>query len=207
MTSLNGFDTGTTPAARADAPARVRRRLLLAAAVAGVTGPALLAPGAASAQAGALERQVKAAYLYKFAGFVEWPEGSFAHADSPLLIGVAGADALADQLELTVAGRNAGGHPLQVKRVRKGDSLAGLHMLFLGAVDKAQLPDLLATCQNQSVLTVSDSEEVHAQGSIIHFVIADDKLRFEVALKQALAAHIKISARMLSAAYRVQGAI
>ncbi|HJV03304.1 MAG TPA: YfiR family protein [Burkholderiaceae bacterium] len=206
MTSLNGFDTGTTPAARADAPAHPRRRRLLAAAVAGMAGAAL-APGAASAQAGALERQVKAAYLYKFAGFVEWPEGSFARPDSPLVIGVASADALADQLELTVAGRNAGGHPLQVKRVHKGDALTGLHMLFVGAVDKAQLPDLLAACQSQSVLTVSDSEEVHALGSIIHFIIADDKLRFEVALKQALASHIKISARMLSAAYRVQGAI
>lgn len=202
MTSLNGFDTGTTPAACPRACAGPRRRALLAA-----MAMALLAPAVALPQAGALERQVKAAYLYKFAGFVEWPEGSFARPDSPLMIGVAGADALADQLELTVAGRNAGGHPLQVKRVRKGDALAGLHILFVGAMDKGQLQDLLAASQNQAVLTVSDSEEAHALGSIINFVIADDKLRFEVALKQALASHIKISARMLSAAYRVQGAI
>jgi hypothetical protein len=202
MTLLNGFDTETIPAARADAPTRPRRRLLLAAA-----GAMLLPPAAALAQTGALERQVKAAYLYKFAGFVEWPEGSFARPDSPLVIGVAGADALADQLEQTVAGRSAGGHPLQVKRLHKGEALAGVQILFVGAVDKGQLQELLASGQSQSVLTVSDSEEVHAQGSIINFVVADDKLRFEVALKQALAARIKISARMLSAAYRVQGAI
>lgn len=202
MTSLNGFETGTTPPACAGAPARPRRRLLLAAA-----GAALCAPGATLAQAGVLEREVKAAYLYKFASFVEWPEGSFARPDSPLLIGVAGADALADQLDRMVAGRSAGGHPLQVKRMRKGEPPAGLHMLFVGAVDKAQLQDWLAACQSQAVLTVSDSEEAHALGSIINFVIADDRLRFEVALRQALAAHIRISARMLSAAYRVQGAI
>ncbi|MBA5689793.1 YfiR family protein [Rugamonas apoptosis] len=202
MTLLNGFDTGATPGACAGASARARRRLLLAA-----LGVAWLVPAVAQSPAGALERQVKAAYLYKFAGFVEWPDGSFARPDSPLVIGVAGADALADQLELTVAGRNAGGHPLQVKRVRKGEPLAGVHILFMGAMDKAQAQDLLAASQSQSVLTVSDSEEAHALGSIIHFVIADDKLRFEVALKQALAARIKISARMLSAAYRVQGAI
>lgn len=200
MTLLNGFDTGMIPAARADAPARPRRRLLLAAA-----GVMLLLPGAAWPQPGALERQVKAAYLYKFAGFVEWPDGSFSRPDSPLVIGVAGADALADQLEQTVAGRSAGGHPLQVKRLRNGEPLAGIHVLFVGTVDKAQLQDWLASSQSQAVLTVSDSEEVHALGSIVNFVVADDRLRFEVALKQAMAARIKISARMLSAAYRVQG--
>lgn len=202
MTLLNGFDTGMIPAARADAPARPRRRLLLTAA-----GAVLLLPAAALAQPGTLERQVKAAYLYKFAGFVEWPDGSFARPDSALVIGVAGADALADQLEQTVAGRSAGGHPLQVRRLHKGEPLAGIHILFVGTVDKAQLQDWLASGQSQAVLTVSDSEEAHALGSMINFVIADDKLRFEVALKQAMAARIKISARMLSAAYRVQGAI
>lgn len=202
MTLLNDFDTGMIPAARADAPAWPRRRLLLTAA-----GAVLLLPAAALAQPGTLERQVKAAYLYKFAGFVEWPDGSFARPDSALVIGVAGADALADQLEQTVAGRSAGGHPLQVKRLHKGEPLAGIHILFVGTVDKAQLQDWLASGQSQAVLTVSDSEEAHALGSMINFVIADDKLRFEVALKQAMAARIKISARMLSAAYRVQGAI
>jgi hypothetical protein len=202
MTSLNGFDTGTTPPACAGAPARGRRRLLLAAA-----GVALWLARASRARAGALERQVKAAYLVKFATFVEWPEGCFSRPDSALLIGVAGDDALADQLESTVAGRAAGGHPLRVRRVRMGEPPTGLHMLFVGEVDKTRLPDLLAACQSQSVLTVSDSEEAHALGSIIRFVVADDKLRFEVGLKQALAARIKISARMLSAAYRVQGAI
>lgn len=202
MTLLNDFDTGMIPAARADAPARPGRRLLLTAA-----GALLLLPAAALPQPGTLERQVKAAYLYKFAGFVEWPDGSFARPDSALVIGVAGADALADQLEQTVAGRSAGAHPLQVRRLRKGEPLAGIHILFVGTVDKAQLQDWLASGQSQAVLTVSDSEEAHALGSMINFLIADDKLRFEVALKQAMAARIKISARMLSAAYRVQGAI
>lgn len=181
---------------------RVTRRRLLAGALAGAL--LLLAPPALSQQ-DALERQVKAAYLYKFAGFIEWPEGSFARPDSPLLIAVAGADPLAEQLELTVAGRSVNGHPLQVKKLRAGESPAGIHILFLGALDKTQLQDLLAAGHSQPMLTVSDSEEARALGSIIHFLMADDKLRFEVALKQAGAARIKISARLLSAAYRVQG--
>lgn len=151
-----------------------------------------------------LERQVKAAYLYKFAGFVEWPEGSFARPDAPVVIGVAGADALADQLEQTVAGHTANGRPLLVKRVKRGDSLAGIHMLFIASQDRALAQELLAASRGQPVLTVTDADETYGLGSMINFVIADERLRFEVSLKHAVAARLKISARMLSAAYRVQ---
>lgn len=160
----------------------------------------------AQAQEAPLMRQVKAAYLYKFASFVEWPEGSFVRPDSPLVIGVMGADALADQLEQTVAGHSANGRPLQVKKLRKTDAPGSVHILFLGALDKASLQEVIAATRNQPLLTVSDNEEAHAMGSIVNFVLADDRLRFEVALKPAALARIRISARMLSAALKVQGA-
>lgn len=166
---------------------------------------AALWPLFAQAQANnALERQVKAAYLYKFAGFVEWPEGSFTRPDSAVVIGVAGADALAEQLEQTVAGHTANGRPLQVRRVKRGDSLAGIHMLFVAAQDKALAQDLLTASRGQPVLTVTDADETFGLGSMINFVIADERLRFEVSLRPAQASRLKISARMLSAAYRVQ---
>lgn len=158
----------------------------------------------AHAQGTLLERQVKAAYLYKFAGFVEWPEGSFARPDSPLVIGVMAADALAEQLEQVVAGHAVNGHPLLVKKLRKGEALVNVHMLFLGALDKAALQEVMATSRDQPLLTVSDSQEVYAMGCIINFVVADERLRFEVALKPAAGARLRISARMLSAAYKVQ---
>jgi hypothetical protein len=158
----------------------------------------------AHAEGTLLERQVKAAYLYKFAGFVEWPEGSFARPDSPLVIGVMAADALAEQLEQIVAGHAVNGHPLLVKKLRKGEALVNMHMLFLGALDKAALQEVMAASRDQPLLTVSDSQEVYAMGCIINFVVADERLRFEVALKPAAGARLRISARMLSAAYKVQ---
>jgi len=167
----------------------------------------LLAMACAVARAeapGLQERQVKAAYLYKFAGFVEWPEGSFAQPDSPLLIGVAGDTALADQLELSVAGHSVSGHNVQVKKVRRGEPLAGLHVLYLGGQDKLPLQEMLAASRGLALLTVSDSDEVHAMGSMINFVVTEDRVRFDVALKPVAQAHIRISARMLLAAYRVQ---
>jgi YfiR/HmsC-like len=164
-----------------------------------------MACAAARAQApGLQERQVKAAYLYKFAGFVDWPDGSFERPDSPLLIGVAGDAALAEQLELSVAGHSVNGRVVQVKKVRRGEPLAGLHMLYLGGLDKALAQEMLVASRGLALLTVSDSDEVHAMGSMINFVMAGDRMRFDVALKPVAQAHIRISARMLLAAYRVQ---
>ena len=162
--------------------------------------------GAALAQNTPLERQVKAAYLYKFAGFVEWPEGSFTRPDAPLLIGVAGNDALAEQAEQMVAGRSVNGHPIVVRKLRRGDALAGLHILFVGALERPATAELLAAARGQSLLTVTDSDDAAALGSMVNFVVADDKLRFEVALKAVAAGRLRISARMLAAAYKVQGA-
>lgn len=165
----------------------------------------LLALCCAGASADApLERQVKAAYLYKFATFVEWPEGSFARPDSPLVIGVHGDEQLAAQVEQTVAGRAVNGHALVVKRLKRGDALNGVHILFTGAADRSGAAGMLAAARGQQCLTVSDAEDGLSLGSMINFKVAEDKLRFEVAMRQVNLTQLKISARMLAAAWRVQ---
>ncbi len=160
-----------------------------------------LVAGAACAQPGRVEVQVKAAYLYKFAGFVDWPATAFAKPDSPLLIGVAGNDELAVQLEQVVAGRSVGGHPLAVRRVQRGEPLAGLHVLYDAGADGAAL---LAGARGLPLLTVSDTNE-HLPG-MIRFLVVEERLRFEVALAQVGPSGLKISARLLAAALRVTGA-
>lgn len=160
----------------------------------------------ALAETGALERQVKAAYLVRFGAFVEWPEGTFAAADTPLQIGVAGNEALAEQVDLMAAGRNAAGRPVVVRRIRKGDALTGLHILFIGSADRAAMAEMLAATRGHALLTVSDSDEGAALGSMVNFVVAGERLRFEVALNQVSASHLRISARMLAVAHKVVGA-
>ena len=155
----------------------------------------------------ALERQVKAAYLFKFGGFVEWPETSFTRPDSPLLIGVAGSEPLADELERMVAGRNVNGHPVKVRRVQPGDALADLHILFVdSSVERAAMSAMLAVARNYPLLTVSDAPDALAQGCMINFLVADDKLRFDIALRYVAPSRLRISARMLAVAHKVQGA-
>jgi hypothetical protein len=173
------------------------RRLLAAVLVQAVLLCAL-APQARAADA--LELQVKAAYLYKFASYVEWPEGAFPQPGSPVVLGIAYDNALADQLERMVAGRSVNGHGLVVRRLHRGDSLAGIHVLFVGAGGNG---DLLAAARGQPVLTVTDTQDAFSQGSMINFLVAEDRLRFEIALKPASLARLRISARLLALATRV----
>lgn len=180
---------------------RVSRRL-----AAGCLALTLLAAAGLARPQAPLESEIKAAYLYKFATFVEWPEGSFARPDSVLQIGVAGNDALAEHLARTVGGRSVNGHAVAIRKVRRGESLAGLHILFVGARDRASIGDYLQSARGQSVLTVTDTDEALALGSMVNFVIDGQRLRFEVALDHVAPSRLRISARMLAAALRVEGA-
>jgi hypothetical protein len=162
-----------------------------------------LAQGADNADA---ERQVKAAYLYKFGSYVEWPERAFARADSPLQIGVMGADALADELTQLTAGRTVNGRQVTVKKLRRDDSTSGINVLFIGRSIGARTADILAAARGQPMLTVTESDDALGLGSMINFVAVDGKVRFEVAPRAAGQSNLSISARLLAAAYKVAGA-
>ena len=181
--------------------ARMSRRV-----AAGCLALCLMAAAGLARPQAPLESEVKAAYLYKFATFVEWPEGSFAGPDSVLQIGVAGNDALAERLARIVGGRKVNGHAVAIRKVRRGEPTAGLHILFVGTSDRAAIGDHLNAARGQSVLTVTDTDEALALGSMVNFVVTGQRLRFEVALDHVAPSRLRISARMLAAALRVEGA-
>lgn len=164
-----------------------------------------LAPATAAAQdaARAAEVRIKAAFLYKFCDFVEWPPAAFAAPDAAFTIGVLGADALADELAAVVARRSVHGRPVVVRKLRRGAPLAGLHMLFVGGSDGARLPEALAGARGRPTLTVTEAEDDGDPGSVINFVLVADKVRFDVALPPAEAGGLRISARLLAVARRV----
>jgi hypothetical protein len=158
---------------------------------------------AAQADNRAAEVQIKAAFLYKFGDFVQWPPAAFARPDAPFAIGVLGADDLAAALEQLVAGRTVQGHPIAVRRLKRGEALAGLHVLFIGQGESARLAETLAAAKGQAVLTVTESENALASGSMINFVAEDQRVRFDVALPSAERGQLKISSRLLAVARRV----
>ena len=149
----------------------------------------------------ASEAGVKGAYLYKFAGYVEWPPEALGAADAPFTIGVAGADDVAAELERIVPGRTLHGHRAVVRRLREGEAIAGMQMLFVGR--GGDLQAILRRAQQPGLLVVTDSERGLEPGSAINFVLAAEHVGFEVSVEAAERNGLRISSRMLNVARRV----
>jgi hypothetical protein len=152
------------------------------------------------------QQQLEAAYLYKFGGYVTWPDKAFAKADSPIVIGVVDADRLADDLTNLVAGRTIAGRPVAVKRVHAEDSLAGVHILFLGGVGSAQAAGLFESARGRPILVVTEGGDGLARGAAVSFVVVDERVRFDVSLDAVQDSGLKLSALLLSVAHEVRGA-
>lgn len=159
----------------------------------------------AADDAGMLEQRIKAAFLYKFAGYVEWPAASFARPETPVTIGVIGNEPLAVELVQAVTGRTVNDRSVTVKRLRSGESLAGIHILFIGRDESARLAQLAQTASTRSILTVTESDGALARGSVINFVLTDGRVRFEIALDSAEKSGLKLSSRLLAVAQQVTG--
>lgn len=161
-------------------------------------------PGLAWGQAESLsiEYQVKAAFVCKFASYVEWPVQSFEKQDSPVTIGVFGSDAVYAEMVRTAAGQQAAeGRPFVVRKLAPGDSLAGIHIVYVARSHASRLGEVLMGTKGQPTLTVSESEET--AGAVINFVVVNDKVRFDISLPTAESSNLKISARLLAVARRV----
>ena len=154
------------------------------------------------AQVEAPEYEVKAAFLYQFANYVEWPTETFNDQDGPLVFGILDADEVAEFLEQMVAGRTIKGREILVRRLQTEDSLSGLHVLFVGRAGGSRVESILAEASSMSVLTVTETPP-HPLGSVINFEIVDNRVRFDIALMPAEQGNLRISSRLLQVAQRV----
>lgn len=187
---------------------RVRRRFAAGAlAVAALTLMGLARAGEPGGQGGqgaaGLERKVKAAFLYKFLGYTEFPASAFADPAAPVTIGVVGADELAAELSRIVNGRSIQTRPIAVKVFREGEAPTGVHLLFVGGSDSARVRSVLKSAEPAPILLVSEAENGLQQGSVINFKIVDERVRFDVSLEAADKHSIKLSSRLLTVANHV----
>ena len=188
----------------ASSASRLLRRsivLLCVALLAWVPGQPAIAQ--APEDASSIEYRVKAAYLYRFAGYVGWPPSAFVRPDAPVTIAVMGAEGLATELEQVVIGRTVSDRTVAVKRIKPGDSLTGVNVLFVSKNETTQLAQLTQAAQTRSILTVTESAGALRQGSVINFTVADQRVRFEISLDAAEKNGIKLSSRLLAVAQQV----
>jgi len=149
------------------------------------------------------EYQVKAAYLFNFLKFVEWPGDAPADSHGRWVIGIVGDNPLGAELAQIISGKFFQGHDLEVKRFQPGEDLHACHILFIGASEKKRLPSILAALSGSSVLTVADMDHFIESGGMIQFVIEDKRVRFAIDVGASSRARLKVSSKLLSLARTV----
>lgn len=169
--------------------------ILLALLVAALVGGGISPAEAASPPP--LESQVKAAFLYQFTKFVEWPPQAL--RDNTIIIGVLGDSPVADALA-AIEGQEAKGRTVVVKRFKGLDELEFAHILFLSPDAAGHLKEIQKRLEHSSTLLVSDVEGFARSGGMINFIMVGNKIRFEINVEAAEQARLRISSQLLKLA-------
>ena len=150
------------------------------------------------------ESRVKAAYLYNFAKFVEWPSGAFRNPDDPAVICVVGDERTSDVLEPAVSGKKANGRPVEARRPHSSAEFKSCHVLFIGFSDKERIAQSLQGLQRSSILTVGQSDQFIPLGGMINLALNHATIELEIDPEASNAVGLKISSRLLVVARLVK---
>jgi hypothetical protein len=145
---------------------------------------------------------VKAAFLHRFASYVEWPPEAV--GDGPFVIAVTGAEDVARNLDELLPRMTLQGRRAEVRRITRGTDLEGVHILYIGAQVLARTRDLRDAAMQQPILLVTDGDDGFDGGGVINFLELDNKVRFEVSLMAADRARLRIDSALLAVAARVE---
>jgi len=146
------------------------------------------------------EYQVKAAFLYNFAKFVEWPAGTFANSTDPIGICIVGQNPFGSELENMVQGKKVGDRGFTVRRLPDMQQASQCQILFIGASEWKRTRTLLDAVKSTGVLTVGESDDFTVLGGIISFRLDGPRVRIKVDLQMAEHARLRISSKLLSLA-------
>lgn len=161
--------------------------------------------GHCNAQSNILAHQVKAAMLYKFLAYVEWPPDTFATPTAPYVIAVAGAAETVEELRHITANRSVNDRPILIRTANLEDDLRGVHLLFVGQDAAARKREILfRRVARQATVTVTESESGLLRDSIINFRQAGERMGFDVSLVAAQEHNLKLSSRLLAVATYVE---
>jgi hypothetical protein len=171
-------------------------------AIAILLGCVLLLAGAPSqaADRAPTEDEVKAAFLYSFAKFIEWPPDAFPGSGAPFVITTLGDDAFAEILDAALRGKTIRDRRLSVRRVARAEDVDASHILFIGDSEAEQLARILKQLDGAAILTVGDMDHFAERGGVVNFRTENNRVRFEINLAAAEKARLKISSQLLKLA-------
>jgi hypothetical protein len=146
------------------------------------------------------EYQVKAAFIYNFALFTEWPDSAFSDKNSPFVVAVIGPDPFGSFLSQTLTNKTIQGRPVILRHLDSADQISGVHLLFVPAEEDDHLDDIFKQVADQPILTVGESDKFLDAGGTIRFLLEDGRIRFEISPDSAARAGLRISSKLLSLA-------
>ncbi len=149
------------------------------------------------------EYAVKAAYLYNFAKFVEWPSGAFASADAPLSICIAGDNPFGGALD-ALSGKMVESRPVAVRHIPAATGLEKCHIVYIGRSEQGRFKAVLTKLARLPILTVGDIADFAQEGGMIGLVEAEQRIRFNINLAAARQANLKLSSQLLKLATIVE---
>jgi len=152
------------------------------------------------AQTPSREYQLKAAFLFNFTQFVEWPPGTFTTNEAPFVIGVMGENPFGSYLEEIVAGEKINGHPVSVNYYKSADEIKACHILFINLGETKKQEQVIAGLKDRHILTVSDKPNFPKYGGMIRFFTRDNKIKIQVNLEASKTARLVISSKLLKLA-------
>jgi len=180
-------------------------QVLLRQLTAGALAWALLTVTTLSAQSSKpTEYQVKAAYLYNFGRFVEWPAKVSAAKDGLFTICVLGQDPFGPILNAVLANETIAGKNVVTEKIPKPEDAVKCQILFISSSEESQLKHILATLDSASVLTVSDLPQFSRRGGMVQFILEGTRVRFEVNLSPTEHAGLTLSSELLKLATSVR---
>jgi hypothetical protein len=190
--------SGAPPQAARRFPAPCRAAVLV---VAAILIPSAYARIAAGHEIGVTEYQVKAAFLYNFAKFVDWPAEAFGAESAAFTLCVLGDEAFASAHE-SLAGKTVKGRPMAVRRVASATDAGECHMLFVGAADGDEVAPVLAAI-GRHTLTVGETRDFTRHGGVINLTRIDNEIRFEIDRVAGERAGFRFSSQLLKLAIPV----
>lgn len=162
---------------------------------------AVAASAPLTAVPGSREYDVKAALLFNFTHFVEWPPRAFARPETPFVIGILGPDPFGSVLDTMVSNETCAGRPIVVARFGNVASVRDCHLLFIGATERGNLARIMAALRGRPILTVGDFDGFTAAGGMIRLQKnAADKIQLRINLNAIKAVDLAVSAKLLRVA-------
>ncbi len=145
------------------------------------------------------EYMVKAAFLYNFAKFTEWPSGTYADASAPLTICVLGKDAFGKALD-SLAGKRINGRPVAISRLAGVEEARHCQVVFISESEEERVPAIIGYLADRPVLTVCNAPSCARFKGIIHLRVVSERIRFAIDIDSAKSAGLKLSSKLLALA-------